>query len=137
MSIRKGSLVRFNSENPKVQKCIEDAKYFGGPAVVRTYRPTTSDEKEAWRESKRQATLEAHAKGEDTFHINFDDGGESRLAPRSTAVPLPVDGIFIVERARCRVSLGWGNPTGGMAKIVFPETGDVTFVKRDMLETVS
>ena len=135
--MRKGDLVKFNTESSEVSSVIRDAEYFGGPAVVRTYRPTTSDEKEAWRESKYQATLEAHAKGEDTFHINFDDGGESRLPPRSVAVPLPVDGIFIVERARCRVSLGWGNPTGGMAKIVFPKTGDVTFVKRDMLEAVT
>ena len=91
----------------------------------------------AWREEKNAAIKEAAERGDPTFSIAFDDAGESRLAPRSVIVNLPVDGVFIVERARCRVALGWGNPTPGMTKILCTQTGVSTYVKREALEVIS
>ena len=83
------------------------------------------------------AIAEARDNGEDTFHLAFNDAGETRLPPQTTQVRMPIDGEFIVERARCQVQLGWGNATPGMARILNPETGEHSFVKREMLEVVS
>ena len=139
--MRKGDKVKFNLDNPKVREEVERVEW--AIAVgdspdwsLRTWRPSTHEEQEAWRQRRRDAIAEAHAQGEDTFHIAFNDAGESRLPPQTTQVRMPIDGEFIVERARCRVSLGWGNPESGMARILNPETGEHSFVKREMLEVV-
>ena len=89
-----------------------------------------------YAERKRIEIKEAADKGEDTFSIAFDDAGESRLAPKSISVPLPIDRVYVVERARCQVELGWGRATGGMTKILDTHTGQLAYVKRDMLEVV-
>ncbi len=131
--MRKGDLVKFNRNDPDIQRVTEwnrnGSKYIAS-------RPSTNEERQEWRKNKSRAIALAREAGEDTFHIAFDDGGESRLPPRSVSVPLDVNGIFIVERARCRVSLGWGNPTGGMAKILDTTTGESAYVAREMLEVV-
>lgn len=138
---RKGDKVKFNKDNHEVQQEIERIEWsieVGDTTdrSLRTWRPSTIEEKEAWRQSRRDAIAEARAQGEDTFHIAFDDGGESRLPPRTTQIRMPIDGEFIIERARCRVALGWGNPEPGMARILNPKTGEHSFVKREMLEVV-
>lgn len=140
--MRKGDKVRFNMDNTEVRAGIERIEWSiavgdSTDRSLRTWRPSTIEEQESWRQSRRDAIAEAHAQGEDTFHIAFDDAGESRLPPRATQVSIPIDGEFIVERSRCRVRLGWGNPEPGMARILNPETGEHTFVKREMLEVVS
>jgi hypothetical protein len=66
----------------------------------------------------------------------MNDAGESRLAPMTTQITLPINDIYIVERARCRVSLGWGNPIGGMARILNTKTGDHAYVKRELLMVI-
>ena len=132
--MKKGDLVKLRPDDPEIERLMgwgmRNEAYMAS-------RPTTPEEQEEWRAQKREDIKRAQERGEDTFHIAFNDAGESRLAPRSVSVPLPVDGIYIVERARCRVKLGWGNPTGGMTKILNTQTGEHAYVAREMLEVVS
>tara|TARA_A100001515_G_scaffold56053_1_gene44208 strand:+ start:104 stop:529 length:426 start_codon:yes stop_codon:yes gene_type:complete len=134
--IRKGALVRLRPDDPEIQRILEWENH---PSFSRCYmarRPTTPDERQEWRDEKKRALIEASRAGEDTFSIAFDDAGESRLPPRSVQVPLPIDRIYVVDRARCRVELGWGNPTGGMTKILDTHTGEVAYVPREMLVVI-
>ena len=130
--MKKGDLVRLNPKDVTISRHLQTTR-----ECFRASRPATPEEREEWREERRKAITEAHKAGEDTFHIAFDDAGESRLPPKSVGIELSLDGIFIVERARCRVELGWGNPVGGMTKILDTSTGEIAYVKRDMLEVVS
>ena len=132
--MKKGDLVRLRPDDPEIARILE-WKLGGKDYLGR--RPTSEAEKKSWREDKRREIKEAHENGEDTFSIAFDSGGEPRLPPRSVVIPLPVDGIYVVERARCRVQLGYGNPTGGMAKILNTQTGESAYVAREILEVIS
>jgi hypothetical protein len=131
--VKKGDLVKLDTNDPEIERLMgwgmRNEAYMAS-------RPTTPEEQEEWRVQKRNDIKRARERGEDTFHIAFNDAGESRIAPRSVSVELPVNGIYIVERARCRVSLGWGNPTGGMARILDTKTGEIAYVRRDMLKVV-
>ena len=131
--MKKGDLVRLDPNDPDISNILD---WGHGDKCYVASRPTTPEERIAWREAKHAAIKEAAERGEDTFSIAFNDAGESRLPPRSISVPLPIDGIYVVERARCRVSLGWGNPTGGMAKILNTSNGEHAYVKRNMLRVV-
>ena len=126
--IKKGCLVRLN-----VKKCF--TKEQGGGlehpmtnyinderGTVESQRPVTSEETEAWYNSDA-------SKG-------MDSAGESKLPPQSAFVLLHRDRVYQVLRARCRVRLGWGNPTPGMAKILCTETGEETYVRRRHLEVI-
>jgi hypothetical protein len=112
-------------------------EWSNGPVKYMASRPSTAIERQEWRDNKSNEIESARLAGEDTFSIAFDDGGESRLPPRSISVPLPVDRIYIVQRARCRVELGWGNATGGMTKILDTKTGEHAYVPRKMLKIVT
>ena len=131
--IRKGDLVMLDPNDPEISRLLEwpnsTAEYLGA-------RPTTQEEREEWRDAKRKMIADAFEKGEDTFSLAFNSAGESILAPRSVSVSLPVDRIYIVERARCRVELGWGNAQGGMTRILDTNTGEHAYVRRDMLKIV-
>ena len=140
--IKKGCLVKLD-----VTKCF--TKESGGglrypltnyrndkDGKIPSSRPTTPEERQAWQEQKRQDLKEAAAAGEDTFHIAFNDAGESRLPPQSKLVLLHKDRTYQVLRARCRVRLGWGNPTPGLTKVLCTHTGEETYIKRDLLEVV-
>lgn len=105
--------------------------------TVESSRPTTTDERQAWREDRHREIQEARVAGEDTFHIAFDSAGESRLPPQSKLILLHHDRTYQVLRARCRVRLGWGNPTPGLAKIICTHTGEETYIKRELLEVIS
>ncbi len=89
--IRKGDLVKLNPNDPAISRLLEwplgKKDYMGS-------RPITHEEKEEWRENKRNAIKEAAEKSEDTFSIAFDDSGESRLPPTSVSIPLPIDRIY-------------------------------------------
>jgi len=131
--MRKGDLVRFNK---KSSGFIRETRRGMTPSkTYRASRPSTPEERSSWREALNAEI--AAAKPEDRFGIACDSAGESRLAPRSVTVSLNVDGVFIVERARCRVSLGWGRPVGGLAKIVDPESGQFAYVKREVIEVIN
>lgn len=132
--MKKGDLVRLDPNDPEIVRLLNWNK---GSVKYVASRPATPEERNEWREQRRQEIKEASDKGEDTFHLAFDDAGESRLAPRCVSVSLPIDGIYVVERARCRVELGWGRATGGMTKILDTSTGQSAYVRRDMLKVVS
>tara|TARA_R110002074_G_scaffold331948_5_gene502365 strand:+ start:2167 stop:2604 length:438 start_codon:yes stop_codon:yes gene_type:complete len=134
--IRKGDLVKLNPNDPEIIRLLEWEKPRARAIRYMASRPTTPEEREEWREERRNAIHEASMAGEDTFHIAFNDAGESRLPPQSTQVPLPIDRIYVVERARCRVALGWGRAVGGMTKLLDTSTGETAYVRRDMLELV-
>ena len=91
--------------------------------TVESRRPVTREETEAWYNSDA-------SKG-------MNSAGETKLPPQSSYVLLHRDRTYQVLRARCRVRLGWGNPTPGMAKVLCTHTGEETYVKRDLLEVVS
>ena len=105
--------------------------------TVESSRPTTREEQHEWHEQKRRDIQVAREAGEDTFHIAFDSAGESRLPPQSKYILLHRDRTYQVLRARCRVRLGWGNTTPGLAKILCTHTGEETYVKRELLEVIS
>jgi hypothetical protein len=126
--IKKGCLVRLN-----VKKCF--TKTMGGGleypmtnylnderGTVESHRPVTSEETASWYDSDA-------SKG-------MDSAGESKLPPQSAYVLLHRDQVYQVLRARCRVRLGWGNPTPGMTKILCTETGEETYIKRHLIEAV-
>jgi len=132
--MKKGDLVKLNPNDPEIMRLLDwpfgEKKYMAS-------RPSTPEERDDWRKARREAIEEAHKKGGDTFSIAFDDAGESRLPPRSVSVSLPLDGIYVVERARCRVQLGWGNATGGLARILDTNSGEHAYVPREMLKVIS
>ena len=132
--MRKGNLVKLRPDDPEIVRILEWSERSNSSYIAS--RPTTDEEKEKWHEDKRLAIKQAQLAGEDTFDIAFDSGGESRLPPRSVSVPLPIDRVYVVERARCQVQLGWGSPTGGMARILDTHTGEHAYVAREMLEVV-
>ena len=124
--IAKGTLVRLN-----VAKCFTTAQGGGlryplsnyandEAGTVRSYRPVTAEETAAWYDSDA-------SKG-------MNSAGESKLPPQSRAVTLHRDRVYTVLRARASVRLGWGNKTGGLTKILCTETGEETYVKRELIE---
>jgi len=127
--LAKGCLVRLDPE-----KCFTE-KQGGGlrfPMInylndergtVESHRPVTREETEVWYSSDA-------SKG-------MDSAGETKLPPRSTYVLLHRDRIYQVLRARCRVRLGYGNPTPGMAKVLCTHTGEETYIKRHLLEVIN
>jgi hypothetical protein len=140
--LKKGCLVRLN-----VSKCFT-SKQGGGlrypmsnylnddKGTVESQRPTTPEEQANWRKELRQEIEDAVVAGKDTWHISMDSAGESRLPPQSRYVPIHRDRTYQVLRARCRVRLGWGNPTPGLTKILCTVTGEEAYIKRDLLEVI-
>ena len=140
--ISKGDLVRvneamcFTAENggkrewPLTNRRDDDARIIRGRYI------RTAEDDRKWREAKRKATEEAMARGEDTFSINFNDAGESRLPGVSVIVDIPAGRVYEVLRARCRARLSYGNPTPGLMKLLDTETGREIYVKRDYMEAV-
>ena len=127
--LAKGTLVRLN---PNV--CFTEAQGGGlrfplsnylndERGTVESRRPVTAEETAAWYDSDA-------SKG-------MNSAGESKLPPQSYTVLLHRDRVYTVLRARASVRLGWGNKTGGLTKILCTESGEETYVKRDLLEVVS
>jgi hypothetical protein len=124
--IAKGTLVRLNKD-----KCFT-TKQGGGlrypltnysndeAGLVDSARPTTNEEQRDWYSTDA-------AKG-------ITSAGESKLPPQSYRVTLHRDRVYQVLRARAAVRLGWGNKTGGYTKILCTETGQETYVKRNLIE---
>jgi hypothetical protein len=140
--LAKGCLVRLNPE-----KCFTIGNGGGldfpltnsfndQRGMVESGRPTTPEEQQEWRDEKRREITDAAAAGKDTFHLAMNDAGESRLPPQSRYVFLHRDRKYQVLRARCRVYLGWGNPTPGLTKVLCTHTGEETYIKRTLLEVI-
>tara|TARA_B100000131_G_scaffold322798_1_gene378122 strand:+ start:578 stop:958 length:381 start_codon:yes stop_codon:yes gene_type:complete len=123
--MRKGNLVKLNSavcfternggerEFPLINGHCDDL------GIIRAARPVTRAETEAWYNS-------------DAAH-GMNSAGESKLPPQSVLVEIGRDDVLVVERARCRVRLGYGNATGGYTQVITP-TGETAFIKRELLE---
>ena len=127
--IAKGTLVKLND-----QVCFTTTQGGGRryplsnyandeAGIVESRRPVTQEETDAWYDSDA-------SKG-------MNSAGETKLPPQSRWVTLHRGRTYQVLRARCRVRLGWGNPTPGMAKILCTETGEEAYIKRELLEVVS
>ena len=140
--IRKGCLVRLNP-----QKCFTAAQGGGlrypltnyandEAGIVLSSRPTTPEDEKAWYKNQRREVEAAVNAGKDTWPITMNDAGESRLPPQSVGVTLYRDRVYTVLRARASVRLGWGKKTGGLTKILCTETGEETYIKRELVETV-
>ena len=140
--IRKGDLVRINeavcftAENGGCREWPLTTGRNDENRVIQGRYIRTAEDDRKWREAKRKATEEAMARGEDTFSINFNDAGESRLPGVSVLVDIPAGRVYEVLRARCRAHLSYGNPTPGLMKILDTETGREVYVKREYMEAV-
>ena len=126
--IRKGCLVRLNNkvcftkengggrEYPMINGLNDDR------GTVEARRPATREETAEWYASDA-------SKG-------MNSAGETKLPPTCAQVLLHRDRVYQVLRARCRVRLGWGNPTPGMAKLQCTHTGEEAYIKRHLIEAV-
>ena len=127
--LRKGGLAKL-----KIDACKLD--WSDTTIVPDAYYKWNDTDVTNWYERRRQSLREANAAGEDTFSIAFDSAGESRLPPKYSSVELSPDLVYTVMRARCRVSLGYGNPRAGMAKLLNTKTGQEVYIERKYLEAV-
>lgn len=84
-------------------------------------RPTTFEEKEAWRNSPA-------SKG-------INSAGETKLPPQIVTTRVKGDTLMIIEKARCAPRLGWHKYTG-MTKVKVisgNNVGKVGYIRRDRL----
>jgi len=126
--MKKGDLVRLSKEcfttgNGGTRRYPLSNYKHDEDKVVIARRPTTESEVAEWYDSPASRGM--------------NDAGESKLPPQSVGIRLYADRVYPVLRARCRVRLGWGNPTPGLAKIMCTKTGEIAYVKRDLIEVVN
>ena len=132
-TFRKGDLVRIS------KRVREGLMSYRLPNM--TYVPLqgfyllNAEDRQEWLSSQKKKTDAARAAGEDTFSINFDSAGESRLAPRQRLQTLDEDGIYQVLRGRCRVEYNW-RMLSGRVLILDTTTGRELYCERDILERV-
>jgi len=124
--MRKNDLVQFTQGTKTL--CEARWRYSDHEATVDGFRNLSAAERELW--SKRHN--EAVKAGRATWH---DSAGEPKLAPLSKTLEFPLDGRFIVLRARTTAYRSYSKVTG-LAKIACPSTGQVGYVKRALLEKV-
>ena len=124
--MRKNDLVQFTQV---VKEDIAD-RYRHNDFVgnVDGFRNLSAEERELW--ITRHA--EAVKAGRTTWH---DSAGESVLAPYTKSVSFPLEGTFIVLKARTTGMRSHRKVTG-LASIACPSTGIVGYVKRALLEKV-
>tara|TARA_Y100000310_G_scaffold345139_1_gene462129 strand:+ start:514 stop:858 length:345 start_codon:yes stop_codon:yes gene_type:complete len=114
--MRKGDLVEFKKNlNGRTQR-YDSNTYYGE-------RPITQEEQTEWYNSEA-------SKG-------MTSAGETKLPPRSVVVKLQKSTCYLVEKARCRVYLNYGNPQSGMTKIKCLKTGKIAFVHRADLQVIT
>ena len=124
--MRKNDLVQFTQV---VKEDIADRyRHDESDGVVGGFRNMTADEINLWREQFNLACREGRA-------VPYDSAGESVLDPTSESVSFPLNGVFIVLKARTTAYRGYGK-TKGLTSIACPSTGRVGFVKRHLLELV-
>lgn len=99
-----------------------DGTYDGG------FRDLSREERELWTEKHNEAVKDGHT----TWH---DSAGEGVLAPWTRCVSFPLNGTFIVLKARTTALRSHYKVTG-LASIACPSTGTVGYVKRSLLEKV-
>jgi len=124
--MRKNDLVRFTKEAHAFHSA---GQRYGSRYTVDGFRSLSGDERELWYKKHTEAVKA----GRTTWH---DSAGEPKLAPTTCSLSFPVDGHFIVLKARTTANRGYRR-VGGLAKIACPSTGQVGYVKRQLLEKVS
>ena len=124
--MRKNDLVQFTQV---VKEDIAD-RYRHNDFVgdVDGFRSLTWEERELWTEKHNEAVKAGHT----TW---YDSAGEGKLAPWTESVSFPLNGTFIVLKART-TAMRSHRQTKGLASIACPSTGTVGYVKRSLLEKV-
>ena len=124
--MRKNDLVQFTQV---VKEDIAD-RYRHNDFVgdVDGFRNLSAEERELWITRHTEAVKA----GRTTWH---DSAGESVLAPYTKSVSFPLEGTFIVLKARTTGMRSHRKVTG-LASIACPSTGTVGYVKRSLLEKV-
>ena len=127
--MRKGNLVKLNQATCFTVKNGGEREYplshiaNDEAGQIEGLRHLTEDEVDMWYNSPA-------SKG-------MNSAGETKLPPRCKTFAIRKDDTLIVERARCRVSFGYHNPTGGWAKVLNPVSGESLYVKREQLQVIS
>ena len=124
--MRKNDLVQFTQGTK--EDIADRYRYSDSDATVDGFRNLSADERELW--IKRHT--EAVKTGRTTWH---DSAGEPVLAPFTQLVKFPLNGTFIVLKARTTAVRSHRKVTG-LASIACPSTGNVGYVKRALLEKV-
>ena len=132
--IRKGGLVKLNAG------CVAELanRFMLEPAgteyLTGQSKPTHVDA-DRWAKERREAVAEAHAAGEDAWHITMNDAGESRLPPTSVNVKIYPNRAYQVLRARCVSSFNYHRQPG-RCLVLDLETGREVYVSRDFVEAI-
>ena len=127
--MRKGNLVKLNMATCFTTRNGGEREYplthhvNDNAGQIEGYRHLTADEVSAWYDSPAS--------------MGMTSAGETKLPPRCKTFAIRKTDTLIVERARCRMSFGYHNPTGGWAKVLNPANGESLYVKREQLEVIS
>ena len=125
-SMRKNDLVQFTQGTK--EDIADRYRYSDSDATVDGFRNLTLEERELWITRHTEAVKA----GRTTWH---DSAGEPVLAPYTTLVKFPLNGTFIVLKART-TAMRSHRKVAGLASIACPSTGAVGYVKRALLEKV-
>ena len=127
--MRKGNLVKLNMATCFTVKNGGERDYPLSHSAndhagqIEGLRHLTTEEVNAWYDSPAS--------------MGMTSDGETKLPPKCKTFAIRKNDTLIVERARCRVSFSYHNPTGGWAKVLNPVSGESLYVKRELLEVIS
>jgi hypothetical protein len=124
--MRKNDLVQFTQGTKRLSE--DRWRYSDSDATVDGFRNLSAEERELWITRHTEAVKA----GRTTWH---DSAGESVLAPYTKSVSFPLEGTFIVLKARTTGMRSHRKVTG-LTSIACPSTGTVGYVKRSLLEKV-
>tara|TARA_B100001094_G_scaffold328085_1_gene387670 strand:- start:929 stop:1330 length:402 start_codon:yes stop_codon:yes gene_type:complete len=102
--------------------------------AITVWRRATSVDKDNWHEAKRKRSAEAEARGESTFLIHMDEGGEPRLSPRDVYLDFALGDVVHIVRGRCSAELGYHN-VRNCAQVLLP-SGELGFIEKKYLAPV-
>ncbi len=97
---------------------INPAQIHEGTTQLRLQRPITATEVTEWYASDLSKGMNC--------------AGETKLPPTCSTVIVDVNEAFTVVRSRCRVKLGYGNPSTGMTELL-TACGETAYIKQAML----
>ncbi len=124
--MRKNDLVQFTQGTK--EDIADRYLYSDSVGTVDGFRNLSAAERELWITRHTEAVKE----GRTQWH---DSAGEPWLAPYTALVKFPLEGTFIVLKARTTAMRSHRKVTG-LASIACPSTGTVGYVKRALLEKV-
>ena len=124
--MRKNDLVQFTQGTK--EDTADRYLFSDSDGTVDGFRNLSAEERELWTTRHNEAVKAGHT----TWH---DSAGEGVLAPWTESVSFPLNGTFIVLKARTTAMRSHRKVTG-LASIACPSTGTVGYVKRALLEKV-